>query len=437
MNQDKEVEIKNTNNLKILDFKTVKDTNKKNKLKVMFRYTVKNENGKIVIGYFNALSKLDCYTYLVDKGYTVYNIESGPLITFLHGEPTLFKNKMATKDLVFYLTQLSTYVKSGIPLVEAVKMLANQNKNRRYRSTFESLIYELTMGESFSSALEKQGEFFPQLLINMVKSAEMMGDLEGALDEMSKYYENIEKTKRDMISAVSYPSVVLVFSIAIISFILTYVIPKFVDVYETSGVEMNNLTALVLKLSNWLSLNFYTLFVCLLLIVVLFRFVYKKVRIFRKYVQKIVMKIPIIGKIVIYNEIALFSKTFSSLSKAEVPLTDSLNVLCKITNNETYKELLTETINNLIKGNKMSETFKDNKYIPEVCYYMIVTGEETSELPTMLEKVSTFYEELRTTLLNTIKNFIEPVMIALLAFIVGGIILAVVIPMFGLYSGLS
>ena len=84
------------------------------------------------------------------------------------------------------------------------------------------------------------------------------------------------------------------------------------------------------------------------------------------------------------------------------------------------------TINNLIKGNKMSETFKDNKYIPEVCYYMIVTGEETSELPTMLEKVSTFYEELRTTLLNTIKNFIEPVMIALLAFIVGGIILILI-----------
>lgn len=435
--KEKNSNLKKYNRLGILDLETVKKTSKKNKNKKTYRYTVKTPEGKVIVGYFSALSKLDCYSYLLDKGYTVYKIESGAFITFLHGEPTLFTNKIRTKDLIFWLTQLSTYLKSGITLVEAVKLLANQNKNKRYKNTFESIIYELTMGESFSTALEKQGEFFPILLINMIKSAELMGELESTLDEMVTYYETGENIKRDMVGAMTYPSIVLVFSIAIISFILTYVIPKFVDVYKSSGVEMNSITSFVLSASNWLSANYYSLFIVLLLIIIIFRLLYKKVRTFKKIIQKLLMATPIVGKVIMYNEISLFSRTFASLSKADVPLTESIDILSKITNNEIYKKLMKDTINNLIKGNKMSETFKDNKYIPEVAYYMIVTGEKTSELSSMLEKVANFYREQMRSMLNTLKNFVEPIMIALLAFIVGGIILAVIIPMFGLYSNIG
>lgn len=437
INKERESKNKSYNKLSALDLETVKKTNVKQKTKRTFKYVVKDSDGKVIVGYFNALSKLDCYTYLLDKGYTVYKIESGALITFLHGQPTLFANKMRTKDLIFWLTQLRTYLKSGIPLVEAVKLLAKENKNKRYKSTFESVIYELTMGENFSTALEKQGEFFPILLINMIKSAELIGDLESTLDEMITYYETQENIKRDMMSAMTYPSIVLVFSVAIISFILTYVIPRFVDVYESSGVEMNPFTSLVLTASDWLTDNYYGLFIILLIIIVLFRFLYKKVAGFRKAVQIFLMNLPIVGKIMIYNEISLFARTFAALSKADVPLTDSIEILSKITNNEIYKKIMKDTINNLIKGNKMSETFKDNKYVPEVAYYMIVTGERTSELASMLEKVAEFYKEQQKTMLMTLKNFIEPFMIAFLAFIVGGIILAVIVPMFGLYSNLE
>ena len=434
---EKESNKKSYNNLSALDLETVKKTSVKEKTKKTFKYIVKDSEGKVMVGYFDALSKLDCYTYLLDKGYTVYKIENGAMITFLHGQPTLFKNKIRTKDLIFWLTQLRTYLKSGIPLVDAVKLLAKENKNRRYKPIFESVIYELTMGENFSAALEKQGEFFPLLLINMIKSAEAIGDLDSTLNEMINYYETQENIKRDMVSAATYPSIVLVFSIAIISFILTYVIPKFVDVYESSGVEMNAFTSLVLSASNWMTDNYYWLFVILLILIFLFRLFYRKVKGFRKVIQIILMNLPIVGKIMIYNEISLFSRTFAALSKADVALTDSIEILSKITNNEIYKKIMKDTINNLIKGNKMSDTFKDNKYVPEVAYYMIVTGERTSELASMLEKVADFYKEQQKTMLMTLKNFIEPFMIAFLAFIVGAIILAVIVPMFGLYSNLE
>ena len=149
------------------------------------------------------------------------------------------------------------------------------------------------------------------------------------------------------------------------------------------------------------------------------------------------MKLPIFGNIIIFNEMAVFAKTFSSLLRNNVQITESIDILSKITSNEIYKEIMYNTIDNIVRGEKISTAFKDQWAIPEVSYYMIVTGESTGQLAEMMSRVSSYYQEMHRSLVTSLKAFIEPVIIVFLAVIVGAIILAVIIPMFDLMARLS
>ena len=146
------------------------------------------------------------------------------------------------------------------------------------------------------------------------------------------------------------------------------------------------------------------------------------------------MKLPIFGKIVIYKEMNVFTKTFSSLLANNVFITESMNLLSEVTDNEIYKEIMYRTVYYIAKGDKISTSFKDHWAVPDVAYYMIVTGESTGELAEMMAKVADYYQTEHKTIINTLKSFIEPALIIILAVVVGGILMAVILPMFGLYS---
>ncbi len=401
----------------------------------VYRFTAKNPKGKIETGIINGFSKLDVNTFLVQDGYDVYKIETSKMIDFLYGQQSILSPKLKNKDLLFWLTQLSTYLKAGLTLSDSIRILNQQmNKKPTYKRAFQAIVYELTMGESFSTALEKQGKMFPPLLINMLKAAEATGELEETLDDMANYYEEVEKTRKQTISAMTYPSIIMVFSLAVVTFIMVYIIPEFVNIYDASGAEITGITKFIILLSEFLQTNVIQILFMIVLVVVCFIAAYKKIKAFRKNVQILLMKFPVIGKIIIYNEMAIFSKTFSSLLRNNVFITESIDILSKITNNEIYKEIMYNTINNIIKGEKISVSFKDQWAIPEVAYFMIVTGESTGQLAEMMSKVSNYYQEMHRNIVNSLKSFIEPVMIAFLAIIVGGIILAVIVPMFGIMN---
>ena len=404
--------------------------------KQTYQYLARNSNGKLVKGYFSAFSKLDTHSYLLDEGYEVYEIKTNWWINFLHGESKYFQKNMRSKDLIFWLTQLSTYIKSGIPLTDAVKILAQQDKKKRYKKVYDSLTYELTMGESFSEALKKQGNVFPGLLINMIKAAELTGELEGTLDEMSNYYSEKQQTKDALVSAMTYPTIILIFAVIAVSFILVVIIPSFVDIYESIDVEINGLTLIVLSASEWLREKYLFLILGVVGISILFKVLYTNVKAFKTAIQFFLMHLPIVGNMIIYNEMSLFAKTFAVLNKNNVLLTDSIDLLSKITNNEIYKMLMYDTISNLLRGDKMSLSFKDNWAVPEIAYYMITTGESTGEISEMLEKVSEFYKIQETNISNKLKTFIEPLLIVLLAIIIGFILIAVIMPIFQMYNQL-
>ena len=400
--------------------------------KQMYQYLARNTKGKLIKGYFPALSRLDVHSYLLDNGFEVYEIKTNWFINFFHGENVYLSRPMSNKNLVFWLAQLSTYIKSGIPLTDAVKILSEQDKRKKYKKVYDAIIYELSIGESFSNALAKQKSVFPALLINMIKAAELIGDLEGTLDEMSKYYEEKEATRKQMINAMIYPSIVLIIAVIVITFMIVYVVPQFKKVYDSMNAKMTGITLFLLEASNFLKSYSTYLLIGIFGLIVLIITLYKRVKAFRMIMQYLFMHFPVVGKLVIYNEMNLFAKTFAVLNKNNVLLTDSIDILSKITSNEFYKMIMYDTISNLLRGEKMSMSFKDNWAIPPLAYYMITTGEQTGELSVMLEKVSEYYQREQRTLANSLKTFVEPMLIVTLAGVVGLIMVSILVPMYSI-----
>lgn len=403
----------------------------------MYRFIVRNVkvDGKIFSGTMSGFSKLDINSFLVNEGYEVYDIKTSTYINFVYKDSSLLGRKMSTKDLVFWLTQLATYIRVGITLNEAVRILANQmSKDKTRQRMFRSICYELSLGESFSNALQKQGNFFPALLINMLKAAEAAGTLQETLDEMAEYYTDVEHTRKDMIGALTYPTILMVFSVVIVVFIMIYVVPQFTKIYVQSGLTIGGITAIIISISNFLKENAITLILFAVLAIIVLYFLYKNLKAFRTPAQIFLMHIPVVKDVIIYKEITIFSKTFASLLKNNVYITESVDILSKITNNEVYKAILYKTISNIMKGDKISTAFEDHWAVPDVAYYMIVTGESTGQLADIMQKVSEYYQQMHKTIVNTLKSFIEPVMIVFIAVAVGIIIIAVIVPMFSLYN---
>lgn len=432
INRERKRRIEEQNRKLILEIQKEK---KRSETPVAFKYTAIDPKGKKETNIFIALSKMEVLTYLTNENLKVLSIETSKLINILYGPDSQFQTKMSIKDLVFWLTQLSTYIKSGITLTESMRILSKQlGKKRSKKRLYDSIVYNLTLGESFSTALAKQGKTFPALLISMIKTAEATGELESTLDDMANYYTEVENTRKAMVSALMYPTIISVFSIGVITFILLYVMPKFEGVYSAAGAKLNPFTQFLLDASAFLQLNIVKILLVALLIILINIILYKKVKEFRKFIQEVAMKLPLFGKIIIYKEMNIFAKTFASLLKNNVFITDSINLLYEVTNNEIYREIMLKTINNIARGEKISESFYNQWAVPEVAYYMIVTGESTGELAEMMEKVANYYQVEHKSLVDNLQALLEPVMIVFLAVVVGGIVLAVILPMFGLYN---
>ena len=397
---------------------------------LVFDYMARNPKGELERGKIEALSRVDVHSFLLAEGYEVYDI------TAAKAKRNIITYKMKKNRLIFYLSQLSAYLKSGISLAEAVKILDEQSKKVNEKKAWRAVYYDLSMGDVLSLAMEKRGSTFPRLLINMIKTAEMTGNLPETLDDMVEYYSESESTKRQMKSAMMYPTIVSVFAVVVITFILMWVVPQFVDIYADLGSDIPTITKVVISISDFLKNYLIYILLGIIIFIIIYLFLYKNVKAFRKTMQEFAMHLPVFGNIIKYNEVTIFAKTFANLINHNVFITDSIDVLSKITDNEVYKKLIFDTAKNLTKGDSISKAFKDHWAFPNIAYQMLLTGERTGRLGPMMERVSDYYQEQHRTLINQMKALIEPVMIVTLAVIVGGILLAVIIPMYGMYDAL-
>lgn len=395
-----------------------------------YRYKAKGVNGKEFSGTMEGSSIDDVKNFLINEGYEI--IEINPRKTY--DVDVNIGGKFGSAELSFTLTQLSTYIKAGISLIDSVRILEKQADKPEHRKVYQKMVYELLKGESLSVAMQKQQDKFPKLLVNMVKTSELTGDLTSVLDDMAEYYTSKEETKKTMISAMTYPVIVIIIAICVVVFILTSIVPKFVDMYSANDAKIPALTQAIMNISNFLTQHYIILILIIGGVIGTFILLFKHVQAFRKNAQIVMMHVPVLSKIIIYNEVYNFTKTFASLLNHGVFITDSMEILAKITNNEVYKELINRTIINLNKGANISDSFKGSWAFPVAAYEMIVTGESTGQLGLMMEKVANYYQTLHKNIVKQLQSLLEPMMIVFLAVIVGIILLSVMMPMFDIYS---
>lgn len=398
-----------------------------------YRYVVRASNGSLQKGIFDAENKDAVRIFLTNEGYEIISINERKKWDV---DISFGNNKIKMGDLSFSLTQLSTYIKAGIPLVDSMRILARQTAKPQLKRIYDKVVYELIVGCNFSTALMRQGNAFPRLLINMVKTSEMTGDLAGTLDDMADYYSETEKSRKQMVSALVYPSVILVAAIGAVIFIVMFVVPQFVDMFASNNATLPGITLFIIALSNFFANYWYIVLIVLLIIIFLYRWLFKNIRAFRKIMQTFYMKLPVIGNVIIYNEVMNLTRTFSSLLNHSVYITDSMEILSKISENEIYKDIINRTLIGLSKGEKISESFRGEWAFPIVAYEMLVTGESTGQLALMMEKVADHYQSLHTNAVTTIKSLIEPVIICFLAVAVGFILISIILPMFEIYGQL-
>ena len=232
----------------------------------------------------------------------------------------------------------------------------------------------------------------------------------------------------------TYPLVVLTLAFAVLIFMLTYLVPQFTAMFEENGAELPALTRAIVGISDFIKEKWYLIILVVAVVVITFVMCFKKIQKFRKAVQILLMHLPIFGNIIIYNEIANFTKTFASLLNHGVFITDSMEILSKITTNEVFIEIMNETLTNLSKGDTISTAFKGKWAIPVVAYEMIVTGETTGQLGQMMEKVAGHFQMLHKSIIGQMKSLIEPILICFLAGVVGVILVSIIQPMFSIYS---
>ena len=271
---------KSKNKINKPEFRVNYDTdNIKSPKKQTYRYEVSDDSEKLKTGYFEAFSLVEVYSYLLNEGYKIYDIKTNALINFLHSSSMQGGRRIKIKDLIFMTAQLSTYLKVGIPLADAVKKLTKQFKDPNHIKILSSISYDLSIGTSFSEALEKQGKAFPGLYINMIKTAEMTGQLPETLDEMEEYYTETEATRKAMVSAMMYPTIIFIIAIGVGLFIMMFVVPKFVDIYNSmDDAEIPAITKFVLWLSKFLTDYALVLGILSIILILLFAYLYKKVK---------------------------------------------------------------------------------------------------------------------------------------------------------------
>lgn len=430
-----QVNNQNMNNSNAPNFKSsVSGNTAMTKEKTRYKYICYDKNGKQVKGYFDAYRRLDVESFLTSQGYKIANIT--PTKISKVGKILTLERQMKYKDLNFFLTQLSTYIKSGIPLTESIAILENQTNNKSRKDLFKRITYELNTGAPFSEALARQGNVFPKLLINMLKTSELTGNLTEALDDMAAYYKTADTNRKQIISALTYPSVVLFVAVGVLTFLLIYIVPKFQDIFNQLGSELPGITKTLIAVSEFVQNNIVKIVLTIAAIVIIVIAMYKNIKKVRYGIQWLLMHIPVIKDVFIYNEIVMFSKTFSSLIRHDVFITDSIEMLGKVTNNEIYKDIIKEAVTNLSIGSGLAKAFEGKWAFPRIAYEMILTGEKTGRLSSMMESVASYYEEEQKNMVQRLKSFIEPVMIVLLAGIVGVVLLSIFLPMFKMYEGI-
>src|SRR5262245_21100547 len=341
-----------------------------------------------------------------------------------------------SKQLVTFTRQFSTLQDAGLPVLRSLRILERQMKPSALKNALIDVVDDVESGAALSEAMAKHPKCFNKLYVNMVKAGEAGGALEVILQRLADFLEKAQSLKSKIIGAMVYPSVVIFVAIAILTFIMVAIIPKFKKIFDEFGLTLPWATQTLIKVSAWMSEFWWTI----PLFPVTLYFLAKLIRLSRAgnyALDRAVLWIPIVGNLIEKTIVARTMRTLGTLIGSGVPILEAIAIVRETSNNAVFERMFQRVLESIREGDTIADPLKQARIVDDMVVNMVEVGEETGDLDTMLYKIADFYDEEVDTLVKSLISLLEPLMIVVLGFIIGSIVISLFLPLIKLLEGLS
>ena len=342
--------------------------------------------------------------------------------------------KIKPMDIALFTRQLATMMSAGVPLLQAFDIIGEGFDNPNMRKMVEDIKQDVAAGNSLANSLRKQPQYFDDLYCNLVDAGEQSGALETLLDRVATYKEKTEALKKKIKKAMTYPAAVIVVAIIVSAILLIKVVPQFQSVFEGFGAQLPAFTLMVIGISEVLQEWWLLVLGGLFVLAFVLRHFYKKSEKFRDAVDRGLLKIPLIGSILYKSAIARYARTLATTFAAGVPLVDALDAVAGATGNVVFRNAVEKIKGDVSSGMQLNFSMRTTGVFSSMAIQMTAIGEESGSLDEMLSKVATFYEDEVDNMVDNLTTLMEPMIMAVLGVLVGGLIIAMYLPIFQLGS---
>lgn len=409
-----------------------------------FEYLVKDKTGKDSKGVQEAPDAQELVRQLKAQGYLVIRVEQaqkkssilsvqkGPSARGGRGKSGGIK----LDDLVIFSRQMATLVAAGIPLIQALDILASQVDKEKFRLVLRRMHNDVQSGKSFSEAMQVHPKAFSALFIHMVRAGEMSGKLQEILDRVAQYFEKSSALQKKVKAAVMYPMAVSIMAFGITFFMLSFVIPKFATIFEGLGAKLPAPTQILISVSNYLAVNWWWILGALGAGIFMFlKFIRSTLGRFSW--DSFTLRMPIFGPIILKVAVSKFSRTLSTLVRSGVAILAALEIVSKTSGNARIEKVITDLMASVKRGESIAGPLEKSEIFPSMVVRMISIGEETGELEEMLTKIADFYDTQVDTAVSGLTSLIEPLIIGFLGVVIGGIVIALFLPILTLTEAIK
>jgi len=402
-----------------------------------YDYVAIDGSGKRYRGSIRSSSQGKAYQMLMSQGYQPLDIkEKKESILSRDFQIPGIEKKAKLKALVIFTKQFSLLIESGMPLLESIKISQQQTEDKVLKAALKSVYKEVEQGLSLSGAMEKHDRAFPGLLTSVVRVGEEGGFLDKSMKAMSKTYQTELELKQKVRSALTYPVIVVTVALAVLSAMVIFVVPIFAQMFKNLNADLPVATQVLVFISSKAVIIFPILAVVIVAAVFFFRY-FRKETWMRSWVDNLLLKVPVFGPIVTKTAIARFSRNLSMMLNAGVPLTAALRLVSSTSSNFHIENAVTGAVDAMENGASLASSMESFTMFPLMVQQMVSVGERSGSLPPMLDSVADFYESEVKEASERLSASLEPILLVLLGVLVGGMLFALYLPMFTLFSKIS
>ena len=346
----------------------------------------------------------------------------------------LMKKRVNTLDITIFTRQLATMMKAGVPLVQSFEIVAEGLDNPSMREVVLGIKGEVEGGNTFAGALKKYPQYFDKLFCSLVESGEQSGALETMLDRVAIYKEKSELLKQKIKKAMKYPIAVVCVAVIVTIILMVKVVPVFQDLFSSFGADLPAFTQMVVNMSNWMQKYWFVLIIGIGIAITAFMEAKKRSQKFRDTLDRMALKLPIFGDLVYKAIIARFSRTLATTFAAGVPLIDALESTAGATNNVVFETAVLKIRDDVATGQQLQFAMRMANVFPSMAIQMVAIGEESGSLDAMLDKVATHFENEVDNAVDGLTSMMEPLIMAVLGVLIGGLVIAMYLPIFQMGS---